>query len=99
MCRENEAGPSAAQQREEALYIGLARFDACRSFGMPGVEIGQPIEMSEFGSHAADIVPHAKQEFFDLGMRFFRKSLFQIGASNTVFRQQWTDLTHEPSGD
>ena len=40
--------------------------------------------MGEFGADAAEIVPHAAQDFLDLGRRFFRERRREIVASDAM---------------
>ena len=49
------------------------------------VEIPQPVEMGEFGAHAAEIVPDAAQDRFDLGGGFFRKGGRELCAARSGF--------------
>ena len=53
------------------------------------------IEMGELGADAAEIVPDARENGFDLLRRFFRESGAQIGAADLLFAQRRTD----PTGD
>src|SRR6266446_4162576 len=57
------------------------------------------IEMSDLGGDAAEIVPHAAQDGFDLGVAFVRIGGAQVVATGPVLGQPRPDRTHERPGD
>ena len=69
-------------QPHEALDISRVNSIAARPLRVVRVEIPQPVEMGEFGAHAAEIVPDAAQDRVDLGGGFFRESGGKIVAAD-----------------
>ena len=67
MRAENERRLSIFHDAEKPLDVCGGRFDARRALGMPGIEVGKMIEMSEFYCDAPHIVPDAAQYAFDFG--------------------------------
>src|ERR1700730_14025534 len=60
---------------------------------------GKFVKMCEFDGNAAEIVPHATENVFDLGVRLFRKSGPQLFAADPVLLEQRSDLAHEGAGE
>ena len=70
-----------------------------------GVRRGRPealdlkfVEMRELGGDAAEIVPDAGEDLFDLGVGFFRECGAQIFAAEAMFLEQRADLAHQRAG-
>ena len=57
------------------------------------------VEMGELDGDAAEIVPHAAEDFFDLGVGFFRKRGAQLLAADAVFFEQRADPAHDGAGE
>ena len=55
--------------------------------------------MGELDGDAAEIVPHPAEDFFDLGVGFFRISGAQVLAAEPVLLEQRPDLAHEGAGE
>src|SRR5262249_57600433 len=55
--------------------------------------------MSELGRDAAEIVPNAAQDRFDLGGGFFRKGGGEIGTAELVLLETRTKRAHEAAGE
>ncbi len=72
----NEARNGFGRVIDERAFVGVARADV--------------IEMRDLGGDAAEIVPHAAQNGFDLGVALVRKGGAQVVAP---------DRTHEGPGD
>jgi len=88
---EDERRLAVQAQAVEAFVRGLIVVDvpgAWRRVGVIGLEA---VEVGELGGHAAEIVPHAAQDFLDLGGGFFRKGGGEIGAADAVLRQPRAD--------
>src|ERR1700732_229467 len=60
---------------------------------------GKFVKMGEFDGNAAESVPHATENVFDLGARLFRKSGSQLVATDAMLFEQWSDLAHEGAGE
>src|SRR6266516_1357004 len=60
---------------------------------------GKFVKMCEFDGDAAEIVPDAAENVFDLGVGFFRKSGSQLFAADAVLFEQRSDLAHESAGE
>ncbi len=50
--------------------------------------------MHELGGDAAEIVPHAGEDFLDLGVGFFRERGAQLLAAEAVLLEQRSELAH-----
>jgi hypothetical protein len=57
------------------------------------------IQMREFNRDATKIIPHAAENGFDFGVRFFRKREPQILAAEPVLLEQRADLAHQRAGE
>ncbi len=55
--------------------------------------------MGELRRDAAEIVPDAAQDGFDLGRGFLRKGGGEIGAADPVLLEPRADRAHEAAGD
>ena len=60
---------------------------------------GKIVEMGELDGDAAEIVPHAAEDFFDLGGGFFRVGGAQVFAAEPVLLEQRPGLAHERAGE
>ena len=69
--------------------------DMGAAIGVAGTDV---VEMRDLGADPAEIVPHAAQNRFDLGVGLFRKSRAQIGAAGAVLGQPRPDPAHEGAG-
>ena len=56
---------------------------------------GEAVEMGELDGDASEIVPHAREDRFDLRRRFFRKRGGEIGPSGLVLGQPRTEPAHQ----
>src|SRR5271165_7151784 len=56
----------------------------------------QTVEMRKLGADAAEIVPHAVQDFFDLLRRFLRESGAKIVATQLMFTQMRAGACDQP---
>src|SRR3954452_8182293 len=74
----------------EQLDAAAGQFDPT-VFRMIAVVIPDMVHMSEFGADAAEIVPHAHQNAFDLFGRFLRKGCTEVGAADAVLAKARTD--------
>src|SRR5882757_1389453 len=83
---ENQRRFAVEPQLREQFVRALLDFDAA-VFWMGGVVLPDVIEMREFGADAAEIVPYAGEDGFDLLGRFFRKGRGEIGAADLVLAQ------------
>src|SRR5258705_13891720 len=73
-------------------FLGPRReLDAAWFLGMIGVVVPDVIEMGELGADAAEIVPDAGQNGFDLFGRFLRKGGREIFAADPVLAQPAAD--------
>ena len=57
------------------------------------------VEVRELDGDPAEIVPHAGQDLFDLGVGFFRKGRTQVLATEAVFLEQRSGLAHQRAGE
>ena len=57
------------------------------------------VEVRELDGEPAEIVPHAGQDLFDLGVGFFRKGGAQVLAAEAVFLEQRPSLAHQRAGE
>src|SRR5208282_1829610 len=57
------------------------------------------VEMGELDRNAAEIVPHAGEDFFDLSVGFFGKGGAQILPAEAVFLEKRADLAHQGAGE
>jgi hypothetical protein len=62
---EDQRRLSVVREPQEAIDIRLVALNA-PALGMFEVEIPQPVEIGEFGAHAAEIVPARAQNPFNL---------------------------------
>src|SRR5262249_36010087 len=69
----------------------LAELDAARLLRVIGVVVPDVVEMGKLGANAAEIVPDAGENPFDLLRRFFREGGLQILAADTVLAQAAAD--------
>jgi hypothetical protein len=71
-------------------------------FRMVAIVVPDVVEMGEFGADAAEIVPHAGEDRFDLLGRFFREGGLEILAADAVLAQssanQLRDAAEHPRG-
>src|SRR6266536_684743 len=54
--------------------------------------------MGELRSDPSEIIPYARQDFFDLGGGFLRKRRYQVGAAGAMLGQPGPDCAHEGAG-
>src|SRR6266480_4802711 len=54
--------------------------------------------MGELRSDPSEIIPYARQDFFDLGGGFLRKRRHQVGAAGAMLGQPGPDCAHEGAG-
>src|SRR5882757_5875155 len=81
----------AVEPKLREQFVG-ARLDLDAAvFGMGGVVLPDMVEMREFGADAAEVVPYAGKDGFDLLGRFFRKGGGKIGAADLVLAQPGPD--------
>ena len=57
------------------------------------------VEVRELDGEPAEIVPHAGQDLFDLGVGFFRKGGAQVLAAEAVLLEQRPGLAHQRTGE
>ena len=55
--------------------------------------------MGELDRDAAEIVPHPAEDFFDLGVGFFRVGGAQVFAAEPVLLEQRPDLARQGAGE
>src|ERR1043166_7894424 len=91
-----EGRPLAVADGDEALHRGLVIIDVGggRSFGIAKREA---VEVREFGGHAAEVLPDAVKNEFDLSRRFFRECGGEIGAADAVLFPPRADPAHRPT--
>ena len=95
---EDQCGLAVVAQVLEPL-VDLLGVEHVALIERVGLEHLQPIDMGEFGGDAAEIVPHALQDFLDLGCGLFRKCRRQIGAADAVLLEPRTEPAHEAAGE
>src|SRR6202011_5880216 len=64
-----------------------------------GIARADVIEMRDLGADAAEIVPHAAQDRFDLGVALVREGRTQIVAADPVLAQPRPDSAHERAAE
>ena len=64
-----------------------------------GIEDVQPVDMREFGGDAAEIVPDAGEDRFDLAGGFFRKGGGKLLAADAVLLEPRTERAHDARGE
>src|SRR4029077_16210304 len=60
---------------------------------------GKFVKMGKFDGDAAEIIPNAAKDLFDLGIGLFRKSGPQLFAADPMLFEQRSDLAHEGAGE
>ena len=73
------------------LAGALREFHIARLAGIAGIVIPDAVEMREFRTDAADIVPHAGDDLVDLLRRFFGEGGREIRPRDLVLAKQRTD--------
>ena len=81
------AGLPSSRSGIENLLGPRAELDAARFVRMIDVVVPDVIEMGELGADAAEIVPDAGQNGFDLFRRFLGKGCLEILAPDAVLAQ------------
>ena len=81
---------------QEPLDVVGAVVDEVAVVAIAGADV---IEMGDLGADTAEIVPHAAQDFLDLGVGLFRKGSAQIGAADAMLRQPRPDGAHDRAAD
>src|SRR5262249_53052026 len=89
---EHQRRPAVIAQADEALDGFRRVVDMGALVGIAGADV---IEVRDLGAGAAEIVPYAAQNRFDLGVALVRKGGAEIGAADAVLAQPWPDEAHE----
>ena len=89
----------AARRHRVVADLGFQRVGD--DVGCLPAEIGDAelVEMSELDRDAAEIVPHAGEDFFDLILGLLRKGGAQILAPDAMLGQERSDPAHEGAGE
>ena len=91
MACEEDRRLAVVAQVIENLLGPRAELDTARLVRMIGVVVPDVVEMGELGADAAEIVPDAGQDFFDLFRRFFREGGREVLAADPVLAQPAAD--------
>ena len=91
MAGEDDRRLAVVAQGVEDLLGPRAELDAARLIRMIDVVVPDVIEMGELGADAAEIVPDAGQNGFDLFRRFLREGSLQVLAPDAVLAQSSSD--------
>ena len=91
MACEDDGGFAVVSQMIENLLRPWGEFDTARLLRMIEVVIPDVVEMGELGADAAEIVPDAGQNGFDLFRRFFGEGGLEIFAADAVLTQPAPD--------
>ena len=91
MAREDDGGLAVVAQMIENLLGPRAELDPARLVRLIDVVVPDVIEMGELGADAAEIVPDAGQNGFDLLRRFLGEGGGEVFAADTVLAQPSPD--------
>ena len=90
MGREDQRSLAVLDQLVEHRNRRVRQLDAA-ALRMVRIVVPDAVEMREFAAEASEIVPHLRQDRFDLFVALFRESRAQIGAADPVLAQQRAD--------
>src|SRR5262249_23478401 len=89
--RESQCGLAVVPELEVQVERAIRYLDPARSVPEIGIVIPDLVEMRELGGDPAEIVPDAVEDGLDFLRRFLGKGGREIGPTDLVFGQAWTD--------